>query len=240
MKTFDDLKRYLQVCGISFYESHGSINLSGQKKIWSFGGKSLFDELPVETEVLESDRQGLYAVTHGDGEIYIQGLPSIRKLEGRKVKNLTLFPVSAFKKIREVIKNRYENTGVPLHVHTTSSGLDGLGKAEDYARRCKQLGISSCAITDHGNMAGIITFQAACKKYGVKPIFGQEFYLDDNRHLKGVPAEIKKQFKQATGSNLKCKLIELEPVVEHIDVNTFSPLRAVRTAYLKCLGLVEM
>jgi hypothetical protein len=52
--------------------------------------------------------------------------------------------------------------------------------------------------------------------------------------------EIKKQFKQATGSNLKCKLIELEPVVEHIDVNTFSPLRAVRTAYLKCLGLVEM
>lgn len=52
--------------------------------------------------------------------------------------------------------------------------------------------------------------------------------------------EVKKQFKEACGRSLKCKLIELEPTMEHIDINTFSPLRAVRTAYFRCVGLVEL
>ena len=52
--------------------------------------------------------------------------------------------------------------------------------------------------------------------------------------------EVRKQFKTETGRTLKLKLINLEPVVEQIDINTFSPLRAVRTAYYKCHGTVEV
>lgn len=39
------------------------------------------------------------------------------------------------------------------------------------------MGMPACAITDHGNMYGAITFYDACKKAGIKPIFGCEFYV---------------------------------------------------------------
>lgn len=39
------------------------------------------------------------------------------------------------------------------------------------------MGMPACAITDHGNMYGAVTFYDACKKAGIKPIFGCEFYV---------------------------------------------------------------
>jgi hypothetical protein len=52
--------------------------------------------------------------------------------------------------------------------------------------------------------------------------------------------EVKKGFKELTGHAVKLKLVDLEPSVELIDINTFSPLRTVRTAYFRCLGEVEV
>jgi len=62
--------------------------------------------------------------------------------------------------------------------------------------RIKNLGMSACAITDHGNLSGAIDFYKACKKAGIKPILGCEVYCTmdkdglpneektrDNRHL---------------------------------------------------------
>lgn len=51
---------------------------------------------------------------------------------------------------------------------------------------------------------------------------------------------VKKGFKTLTGRSIRLKLLHLEPTVEMIDINTFSPLRAVRTAYYRCLGEVEV
>lgn len=52
--------------------------------------------------------------------------------------------------------------------------------------------------------------------------------------------DVKKGYKELTGKPLKLKLIDLEPTVEPIDVNTFSPLRAVYTSYYRCVGLIDV
>src|ERR1035437_1859781 len=66
---------------------------------------------------------------------------------------------------------------VHLHNHTEYSLLDGLSKAKDIAARVKDLGMKAIAITDHGNMCGVITFYKACVEAGVKPIIGAEIYI---------------------------------------------------------------
>jgi DNA polymerase-3 subunit alpha len=55
--------------------------------------------------------------------------------------------------------------------------LDGLSKPEQIAQRCKEIGASACALTDHGNIAGAIKFYSAMKNAGIKPILGCELYI---------------------------------------------------------------
>jgi len=64
-----------------------------------------------------------------------------------------------------------------LHVHTEYSLLDGSSKIKEIAKRAKELGMDSLAITDHGVMYGVIDFYRAAKAAGVKPIIGCEVYV---------------------------------------------------------------
>ena len=64
-----------------------------------------------------------------------------------------------------------------LHVHTEYSLLDGMSRIDPLVQEAVRLGMESLAITDHGNMYGVIEFYRACKKHGVKPIIGMEAYL---------------------------------------------------------------
>ena len=64
-----------------------------------------------------------------------------------------------------------------LHVHSEFSLLDGAARISDLAKRAKQLGMSSLALTDHGVMYGAIPFYKACREQGIKPIIGCEVYL---------------------------------------------------------------
>lgn len=72
----------------------------------------------------------------------------------------------------------------PLHLHTHYSLLDGLSKPHQVAERCKELGYTSCAITDHGTISGAVSFTSAMKKAGIKPILGCEFYLTEDLSVK--------------------------------------------------------
>jgi DNA polymerase-3 subunit alpha len=54
--------------------------------------------------------------------------------------------------------------------------LDGHGTYENYAKRAKELGMTHLAITEHGNVMGLIQFYEACRKYGIIPIMGMEAY----------------------------------------------------------------
>ena len=72
-----------------------------------------------------------------------------------------------------------------LHCHSTFSLLDGFSKPEAIAKRCKDLGYASCAITDHGTLGGTASFAKACKKYDIKPLLGCEFYVSqENSNIK--------------------------------------------------------
>ena len=64
-----------------------------------------------------------------------------------------------------------------LHLHTHYSLLDGFNRIPPLVKQTKELGMSACAITDHGNLYGAIEFYNECKKGGIKPIIGYEAYL---------------------------------------------------------------
>lgn len=64
-----------------------------------------------------------------------------------------------------------------LHLHTEYSLLDGACRIPKLVERVKALGMTSCAITDHGVMYGVIDFYQAMKDAGIKPIIGCEAYV---------------------------------------------------------------
>ncbi|MDX1957691.1 MAG: DNA polymerase III subunit alpha [Leptospiraceae bacterium] len=68
-----------------------------------------------------------------------------------------------------------------LHLHTTYSMLDGAIHIPSLVKHVKSSGMSSVAVTDHGNMYGAIEFYKEATKSGVKPIIGSEFYVSANR-----------------------------------------------------------
>lgn len=64
---------------------------------------------------------------------------------------------------------------------------------EDIASMAKSLGMPACALTDEGNMYGIIEFYKACQAEKIKPIIGCELALApysrlDKKRTPGVPA----------------------------------------------------
>ena len=71
---------------------------------------------------------------------------------------------------------------VHLHVHTEYSLLDGANTCAALAKTTKEMGMNSCAITDHGVMFGCVEFYNKCNDAGVKPIIGCEVYVDERGH----------------------------------------------------------
>ncbi len=72
---------------------------------------------------------------------------------------------------------------VHLHVHTEYSILDGASRLEPLIAAAVADGQPALAITDHGNMYGILDFYRYCKKADIKPIIGTEAYMaHDSRH----------------------------------------------------------
>ncbi len=64
-----------------------------------------------------------------------------------------------------------------MHVHNEFSQLDGLGNADSYIRKAKLLGFKYLGLTNHGNIDGLIKFQKAALKEGIKPVLGCEAYI---------------------------------------------------------------
>ena len=64
-----------------------------------------------------------------------------------------------------------------LHVHTQYSLLDGSCKIGEIVNRARELGMKNLAITDHGNMYGVIDFYRAAKAADINPVIGCEVYV---------------------------------------------------------------
>jgi DNA polymerase-3 subunit alpha len=70
-----------------------------------------------------------------------------------------------------------------LHLHTEYSLLDGANKIKLLAKKVKELGMKSVAMTDHGNMFGTIDFYNTMRAEGIKPIIGMEAYIHNSADL---------------------------------------------------------
>lgn len=91
---------------------------------------------------------------------------------------------------------------VHLHVHSDHSTLDGCARIEEYVKAAAERGAPAVALTDHGTMRGAHELAKQCNKYGVKPIFGIEFYVCDDMRRKGTDKKPKKSKEDDGQSNL--------------------------------------
>ena len=66
---------------------------------------------------------------------------------------------------------------VHLHNHTDYSLLDGAANISKLVDAAVSQNMKALAITDHGNMFGVLRFYEECRKKGIKPIIGCEFYV---------------------------------------------------------------
>jgi len=64
-----------------------------------------------------------------------------------------------------------------LHLHTQYSLLDGGILLPRLFDRAPKLGLEALAITDHGNMFGVVPFYKMAQKAGIHPIIGCEAYM---------------------------------------------------------------
>ncbi|MBN1805651.1 MAG: DNA polymerase III subunit alpha [Sedimentisphaerales bacterium] len=64
-----------------------------------------------------------------------------------------------------------------LHLHSQYSLLDGAISFDNLLKQCKKLDMDSVAVTDHGNMFGVIEFYTKAIAGHIKPIVGIEAYI---------------------------------------------------------------
>ena len=66
---------------------------------------------------------------------------------------------------------------VHLHVHTHYSLLNSTIRVGDLIKKTRGYNMPAVAITDNGNMFGVIEFYKEAKKNGIRPIIGCELYV---------------------------------------------------------------
>ena len=77
---------------------------------------------------------------------------------------------------------------VHLHNHTTYSLLDGAQRLDEMVARAAEDGQRAIAITDHGNLFGVLDFARHAERAGVQPIVGIEAYVaPGSRFDRGTP-----------------------------------------------------
>lgn len=79
---------------------------------------------------------------------------------------------------------------IHLHNHTEFSLLDGCARIKKLVSTCKERGATAVAITDHGNMFGVLQFYKACLENKIKPIIGCEFYACNDMSVKSGKPDI--------------------------------------------------
>lgn len=72
---------------------------------------------------------------------------------------------------------------VHLHNHSDFSLLKGASSIDGLVKRASGLGMDALALTDDGNLFGALSFYKACRKEGIKPIIGCDFYLAGGSRL---------------------------------------------------------
>ncbi len=81
-----------------------------------------------------------------------------------------------------------------LHLHTEYSLLDGAAKIKDVVAAAAADNQPAIAITDHGNLYGVVDFVKTATKHGIKPIIGTEAYFVEGSRLDRPTGAANKRF----------------------------------------------
>ncbi|MBU0467635.1 MAG: DNA polymerase III subunit alpha [Candidatus Omnitrophica bacterium] len=103
---------------------------------------------------------------------------------------------------------------VHLHNHTQYSLLDGACRVKDIVQKAIDYDMPAVAMSDHGNIFGMVDFYQTATKMGIKPIIGCEAYvLQEGSRLerlprqKGALSHLVLYVKNQKGYQNLCKLI---------------------------------
>ena len=75
----------------------------------------------------------------------------------------------------------FDKPFINLHCHNEFSIRDGIGTADEHVKWAVDHNIPACSLTNHGNVSVYFRQYEACKKAGIKPIFGAELYIINDR-----------------------------------------------------------
>lgn len=87
----------------------------------------------------------------------------------------------ALEHLRDAIEDINLRSFVNLHVHNEFSIRDGIGTADEHVLWALKHKVPACSITNHGNISVFFKQYEACRKVGLKPIFGAELYIIPDR-----------------------------------------------------------
>ena len=108
---------------------------------------------------------------------------------------------------------------VPLHVNTSYSILSSCIKLDDLMMKLKKENISSCAITDQDTLLGFPNFYNICKKNNIKPLFGLDLIIDNNKFTLLIKNELgyKNLIKLSYIKNIKSENLNFDDVKKYLN-----------------------
>ena len=92
---------------------------------------------------------------------------------------IQIYVHSLIKKDEPLRDDLEEEKRVELHLHTKMSAMDATADIDDYCRLASHMGMKAIAVTDHGVVQSYPAAQKAAAKYGLKMLYGIEFYMFD-------------------------------------------------------------
>ena len=116
----------------------------------------------------------------GTGPLHFDNAPWVpmEALDYRSLMEATMAP-------QEGAQAQNPGTFVHLHNHSEYSLLDGLSQIKEMVDVAKAEGQDALAVTDHFHVAAHPELSERCKDAGIKPIFGIEANLVEDRHRRG-------------------------------------------------------
>lgn len=90
------------------------------------------------------------------------------------------------KDIENILLNKKEEINfsnenfVNLGIHTYYSIFEAAASAEDYCKLAKEYNQKAIGLSDFGTLSGAFNLHQKCKEKGIKPIYGIDFYINDN------------------------------------------------------------
>jgi len=99
-----------------------------------------------------------------------------------------------------------------LHVHNQYSLLDGFGNEKAFAKKAREMKFTHLALTNHGNIDGLIKHQGACESNSIKPLFGCEMYIVNDLAVKDKDEKaghLTILVKNQTGWRELCRLLTI-------------------------------